>query len=76
MYITETKSKILTIQQGEQNFNIIDGMIVYPRASLRVTPDCPDTVKRTIAWAVDNGHLKCVAHVYDSERMWEILNER
>ena len=74
MSISTTHSKVRAVRQGDKDFNIVDGAIMYPRAMLHVLPDCPPTVRHTIAWAVDNGYLKCVANMYDSERVWEILN--
>lgn len=71
--ISGTKHEIKTIRQGDDNFMLTDGMIMYPRAMLHITPDCPPEIRTTIMWAVNNGHLKCVAHVRGKELTWEHL---
>ena len=72
---TTTTSKILTIRQGEDGFNIKDGMILYPRAMLHVLPDCPNSVRQQINWAMNNGYIKCVAHIYEHEQTYNLLKE-
>ena len=52
---------------------LTDGFISYPRAMLHITPDCPPEIRSTIMWAVNAGHLKCVAHVQGKELTWEQL---
>lgn len=75
MNIIAHKTTVRAIRQDDNNFNINDGMIAYPRAMLHITPECPQSVRNDIMWAVNNGYLKCVAHVHDSELMWEALSK-
>lgn len=75
MNITAHKTTVRAIRQDDNNFNINDGMIAYPRAMLHITPNCPQNVRETINWAFANGYLKTVAHVHDSELMWEALSK-
>jgi hypothetical protein len=76
MNIKEHKSNIRTVRESDSDFRISDGMVIYPRAMLHVTPDCPHNIAEMISLASSKGWLKCVAHMYDSERMWEVLNDR
>lgn len=75
MNIIAHKSKVRTIRQGEADFTLIDGMVVYPRAMIHITPDCPREVHTTISWAISQGYLKSVAHTYDHELMWDHLTQ-
>ena len=58
---------IKTIRQGDPNFMINDGMVSYPRAMLHILPNCPRNVQETVNWAVAQGYIKSVAHVYGKE---------
>lgn len=75
MFNTSTKRDIKEIRQGEPGFMLTDGFIGYPRAMLHITPDCPPEIRTTIMWAVNNGYLKCVAHVQGKELTWQSLTE-
>lgn len=75
MNITAHKTNVKAIRQGERNFTINDGMIAYPRAMLHILPECPTHVREMINWASTQGYLKTVAHVHDSELMWEALSK-
>jgi len=71
----QSKHEIRTIRQGDTNFMLTDGLVTYPRAMMHVTPECPAEVRTTIMWAVNNGYLKCVAHVQGKELTWESLTK-
>ncbi len=75
MFITSSTRDIKAVRQGDPGFMLTDGMIQYPRAMLHITPDCPADVKVQIMRAVNNGHLKCVAHVQGKELTWQALTE-
>jgi hypothetical protein len=64
---------IQTIRQGDSNFHIDDGLALYPRAMIHVTPDCPIRVREYLQWAMENGYVKCVAHVYGKELTMDAL---
>ena len=74
MTFTAHKSKVRTIRQGEADFTLVDGIVVYPRAMLHISPECPASTRDTINWAISQGYLKSVAHTYDHELMWDHLN--
>jgi hypothetical protein len=72
-FVTKPAKDIKTIRQGDRDFMLNDGMITYPRAMMHVTPECPQEVRSTIMWAVNNGYLKCVAHAYGKELTMDAL---
>ena len=73
-FVTRSSSKdIRTVRQGDQDFMINDGMISYPRAMIHVLPECPSRVRDYINWAIENGYVKCVAHVYGKELTMDAL---
>lgn len=73
MTYTVHKSLVRTIQAGEPDFNIIDGMVVYPRAEIVVMPGAPTNVARTLDWAIAQGYITCAANVKDYELMMDRL---
>ena len=66
-------TKIKTIRQGDPEFMLTDGMIMYPRAMVHVLPECPSNVRNMINWAMAEGYIKAVAHVHGKELTWEKL---
>ena len=74
-FTTAKQRDIKTVRQGEPDFMLTDGFISYPRSMLHITPDCPPEIRSTIMWAVNAGHLKCVAHVQGKELTWQNLTE-
>lgn len=75
MFTTFKTREIKEVRQGDPNFMLTDGMIQYPRAMLHVLPECPQEIKSKIMWAVNNGYLKCVAHVQGKELSWQELTK-
>lgn len=73
MTFTEHKSNIKTIRQGDPKFMLQDGFALYPRAMVHVTPDCPSNVREMINWAISEGYVKAVAHVYGKELTMDAL---
>lgn len=69
------KQEIKTIRQGESNFHITDGMVMYPRAMLHVLPECPRVYKDALQMAMEGGYIKLVAHVPGKQLTWEKLND-
>ena len=74
MTYTIHKSIVRTIQAGEPDFNIIDGMCVYPRAEIVVMPGAPANVATTLDWAIAQGYIRCAANVKDYELMMDRLS--
>jgi hypothetical protein len=75
MTYTVQHSLVRKIRAGEPDFNIVDGLLVHPRASLEVTPGAPANIATTLDWAIAQGYIRCVAHVKDYELMWDKLSE-
>lgn len=73
-FITRT-SKVRTIRESDDDFKIVDGMVMYPRAMIHLMPDCPAHVRTTLNWAMTEGYVKMVAHVIDHELVWDKLSE-
>ncbi len=63
----ERAKDVKAIRAGDRQFMIDDGMVTYPRAMLHVTPECPVQIRNQINWAMAEGYVKCVAHVYGKE---------
>lgn len=73
-FVVRPRSKdVKTIRQGDADFMINDGMVSYPRAMIHVLPDCPLRVRETLNWAIANGYIKSVAHVYGKELTMDLL---
>lgn len=64
---------VKTIRQGEKGFMLTDGMILYPRAMIHVLPNCPANVRHLLEWAISEGYIKSVAHVYGKELTMDAL---
>lgn len=75
MTITVQPRRTKTIYKGQPEFNIVDGMVVHPRASVQILPECPHAVRDQINWALAKGWLQPVATVYDHELVWENLSK-
>jgi len=67
MNITARTTKIKTIRQTDPNFQIIDGMVISPRAGFEINQSCPREYKMIISECINNGWLKPVAHVTERE---------
>ena len=73
-FVVRPRSKdVKTIRQGDSDFMINDGMVSYPRAMIHVLPECPRNVRETLNWAIANGYIKSVAHVYGKELTMDLL---
>lgn len=70
MSFVTTQPKVHTIRESDPRFRIHDGMVIYPRAMLHVTPDCPHHISEMISLASSKGWLKCVAHVTEREMIF------
>lgn len=67
------KSKIKLVMPNDQSFIINDGIVIAPRASFKITTSCPEDYKEIILRCIEYGWLQPVAHMLDSELMWEEL---
>lgn len=69
------RNKIKTIKSGDADFNINNGFIVYPRASIVLDNTCPATVQRQIQDYIRKGWIKPVANMYDYEYTMDKLKD-
>lgn len=68
-------NKIKMILQDEPGFYITDGLMVSGRAGYIISGDCPPEYVRLIDHAWQQGWIKPVAHMLESEYVWEKLAE-
>ena len=75
MTYTVQPSLVRTIRAGDPDFNIVNGMMLVPRASVEVSAGAPANLVSTLDWAIAQGFVRCVAHVKDYELMMDRLSE-
>ena len=69
------KSIVRTIRYNDPDFRIQDGSVHYSRAGFEISRSCPESYKQIISQCIDNGWLKPVAYVKDTELFWEAFKE-
>jgi hypothetical protein len=52
-----------------------DGLTLIPRASFEINKECPREYKLIIAECINNGWIKPVAHMRDTEYTMELLQK-
>ena len=78
MTITYSKPdhKIKTILPGDEGwFMRHDNMTLTPRAGIQITDACPYSYKLIMAQAFDEGWIKPIAYVKESDYAWEQLQK-
>jgi len=71
-----TNSKTFkTLRPGDPDFVMSSGILMAPRAGLEISNNCPDRYASVIAECINQGWLKPVAHMRDSEYTWELLQK-
>jgi hypothetical protein len=65
--------EVKSIRQGDPKFMLNDGLVMYPRAMIHILPECPANARHLIEWAISEGYLKTVAHVYGKELTMDSL---
>ena len=68
-------SRFRTIRSKDPNFNLVDGMLVTPRAGFEVVKECPREYKLIIQDCIERGWLRPVANVYDHELTFDVLKD-
>jgi len=76
MTIIKHISRIKTIRRGEADFMLQDGIVSCPRAGFEISQRCPKEWRPILMQAIDFDWIKPVAHVMDSELMWDRLREQ
>ena len=65
MFITEfkPKKKFVRVTDKDREWAQTDGLAVYTRAALEISPDCPSSHAWIIQHAINTGWLKQIAYV-------------
>lgn len=73
---TKPKFKIKTLKSGDKDFTFSpDGVMIVSRAGFEISSGCPKNYREVILECIQNGWLKPVAHMKESEFVWEKLGE-
>ena len=75
MSFSSHKSTIKTIRPGDPRWMIQEGNVLCPHAGFEINKECPREYKLIISQCINNGWLKPVAHLKESEYAWEILQD-
>ena len=71
-----TPDKIIkTIRQNDPDFYIDNGITISPRAGLEISQRCPNNYIDVIRECLEQGWLKPIAYIKESEYIWEKLGE-
>jgi hypothetical protein len=72
----EPRFRIKTLMPGDPDWHFSnDNLTLTPRASFSISQRCPVGYRQIIEECIDNGWLKPVAHMKNSEYMWEQLSK-
>jgi hypothetical protein len=72
---TNKKSPFKTLQHPDPDFYITTGMYSTPRAGFQISKGCPEEYRNVIQTCIRNGWLMPVAHLKESEYIWEKIAE-
>jgi hypothetical protein len=73
---TEPRFKIKTLKSGDNDFTFShDGFTLTPRAAIEISQRCPENYRDLILECINHGWVKPVAHMKESEFVWEKLGE-
>ena len=75
MTFTTPDKIIKTIRQNDPNFYIDNGIVMSPRAGLEISQRCPNNYIDVIRECLEQGWLKPIAYIKESEYIWEKLGE-
>jgi hypothetical protein len=65
-----------TLQAKDADFSFSpDGLTLIPRASFEINKECPREYALIIAECINNGWIKPVAHMRDTEYTMELLQK-
>jgi len=73
--VNEPKKKFVKVTEDDKAWCQTDGMVVYTRAGLEISPECPDKIVWLLHNAINKGWLKQVAYVEEKTLMWETLQK-
>ena len=65
-----------TLRSTDDDFTFCtDGIRIVPRASFEISNSCPREYRQIIATCIDQGWIKPVAHMRDTEYTMELLKK-
>ena len=70
MNITAHKTQIRALKPGDNNFRIVDGLVVADRAGFEISNDCPYNHLQILQTCIDRGWIKPVAHITERELLF------
>lgn len=75
MFLTETKSKIRTIRPSDEDWFIIDGLMMAPRAGFQICSSMPYEYKLIITECINKGWLQPIANQHLHEEFMEKISK-
>jgi hypothetical protein len=73
---TEPRFTVKTLKSGDSDFTFSpDGVILVSRAAIEISQRCPENYKNLIIECMNHGWIKPIAHMKESEFIWEKLGE-
>ena len=60
----------VSLLPDDRGFSFYQGSLRYPRASMQISADCPDSVRDLIIKASSRGWLRPVAYMKQEEWAW------
>jgi hypothetical protein len=75
MIFTTTGITFKEIQQGDPDFTMTDGIKLVPRAGFEISKNCPREYKLILVECINNGWLKPVSYIRESDYVWEKIGE-
>jgi len=75
VFITQHKSRIKTVRQGDPLWNLKDTLTMAPRAGFEISKDCPKQYQEILMTCLKYGWIKPVANMYSTEYLRDALGE-
>jgi hypothetical protein len=66
---------IKTVKQGDKDWYIKNQFTIAPRAGFEISTKCPSEYRMILSKCIDNGWVKPIAYMKESEYVWEQLQE-
>jgi len=75
MKFTTTCTTFKEIKQSDPDFTMTDGIKLVPRAGFEISKHCPREYKLILVECINNGWLKPVSYIKESDYVWEKVSE-
>ena len=64
------------LYRGQTGYNFCpDGIMLVPRASVEVLPQCPNEIRDKVQFAIAKGWVQIVVNMPDEEYTWELMTK-